>query len=180
MVGPIIAAAGFALLAVPGIGGSYWRTFFLAMVVLGFGMAVSVAPLTTTVMRAAEDRYAGVASGINNATARVAGMLAVAILGAIAVGVFGATLDKRLAKLQVPVEVQRAARAEVPKLAAAEVPPQIRGAQREMLERVLDESFVLSFRITMLAAAGLASMSALCAALMIDPRSGVPDEKARR
>jgi EmrB/QacA subfamily drug resistance transporter len=90
ILGPIIVAVGLALCAVPDIGQSYWSGFFPAMIVLGFGMAVSVAPLTTAVMQSADARHSGVASGVNNATARVAGMLAVALLGAIAVGQFRA------------------------------------------------------------------------------------------
>jgi EmrB/QacA subfamily drug resistance transporter len=165
--GPAIVAVGFALLAVPGIGGSYWTTFFPPMLVLGFGMAVSVAPLTTTVMRGAEDRYAGVASGINNATARVAGLLAVALLGSIAVGVFGSALDERLDRLQATSEVRSALQAEVAKLAEAQVPEQIAGAQREVLEHALHESFVRSFRVVSLVAAALAALSAAVAWLTI-------------
>jgi len=171
MVGPAIAAAGFALFALPGIGGSYWATFFPPMAMLGFGMAVSVAPLTTTVMRGAEDRYAGVASGINNATARVAGMLAVALLGSIAVGVFARALDQRLDRLQLAPEVRSALQREVPKLAEAAVPKSAARAERAVLERALHESFVRSFKVVSLIAAALAALSAAVAWLTIDRKT---------
>ena len=152
----------------PGIGGSYWTMLFPPMVVLGFGMAISVAPLTTTVMRGAEDRYAGVASGINNATARVAGMLAVALLGAIAVGAFAGAVDERLDRLQVTPEVRLAVLAEVPKLAEAAVPKNVDPAEGQILQRALRESFVQSFRFVSLLTAVLAALSAAVAWLTID------------
>jgi hypothetical protein len=138
------------------------------MAVLGFGMAIAVAPLTTTVMRGAEDRYAGVASGINNATARVAGLLAVALLGSIAVGVFARALNERMDRLQVAPEVRSAVQAEVSKLAEAAVPKNVEPAERPVVERALRESFVRSFRIVSLVAAVLAALSAAAAWLTID------------
>jgi hypothetical protein len=167
--GPVIAAAGFALLALPGIGGTYWTTFFPGMAVLGLGMAVSVAPLTTTVMGAVPDRFAGAASGINNAVARLAGMLAVAILGTLAVGVFEAALDRRLATSSLPRGIRHALLQEAPKLAEARVPEAAGPDVQAVLARALADSFVSSFRVVMLVAAALAVLSAVCAALTIGP-----------
>jgi EmrB/QacA subfamily drug resistance transporter len=166
-IGPIIVAAGFGLLAAPGIGGPYWTTFFPGMVVLGLGMAVSVAPLTTAVMGAVEARHAGLASGINNAAARIAGLMAVALLGAVAVGLFTGILEHRLAELSLPPELRRAMLAQAPRLAEAE-PPTIAGeALRPLMAQALRGAFVASFRVIMLIAAGLALLASLCAHLSI-------------
>jgi EmrB/QacA subfamily drug resistance transporter len=172
-VGPIIVAAGLALCAAPGIGQSYWTGFFPAMCVLGLGMAVSVAPLTTTVMQSAEERNGGIASGINNATSRVAGMLAVALLGAVAVGAFRADLNQRLAAAQVPQELRATVLSEASKLAEAKAPAVRDERQREEIARMLHEAFVSSFRVVTLLMSGMALLSGICGWLAIEPRKRV-------
>ena len=78
--GPLIAAVGFAALALPEPGQSYWSGVGPAIIVVGMGMTLAVAPLTSTVMNAAPPAHAGLASGINNAVARVAGLLAIGVM----------------------------------------------------------------------------------------------------
>jgi len=140
-----------------------------------------VAPLTTSVMRAVEDRHAGVASGINNATARIAGMLAIAVLGMVAVAAFGKAVDQRLDRMSLSSEMRELVRAEIPKLAEAQPPRSMEGAQREQLQRAFKDSFVYSFRVVALVAAALAFVSALCGWVFIDKKpSGARVSERRR
>jgi len=119
IVGPSIAALGFALFAIPGIGGSFWTTFFPATVVLGLGMAITVAPLTTAVMSAVPTRHAGVASGINNAISRTAGLLAIALFGIVIAATFSARLDRELGDLDLATTDRAAIVAQEDRLAGA-------------------------------------------------------------
>ena len=168
VIGPVIAAVGLLLFMVPDVGGSYWVTFFPPIVVLGIGMAMSVAPLTTTVMGAVARDNAGLASGVNNAVSRLAPLLAIAVLGIMATQVFTSSLDSRLAELGVPPEVQDVFDAQGSKLAAMEIPRTVRDPMRVKLKQAIDASFVKGFRLVMLIAAGLALASALTAALLIE------------
>jgi EmrB/QacA subfamily drug resistance transporter len=172
IVGPAITAAGFALLAVPWIGGRYWTTFFPGMLVLGLGMTISVAPLTTTVMDAVESRFAGAASGINNAVARLAGMLAIAVLGVLAVRVYAGALERDLVRLGLPDGVRSAMLGQVARLTAIRLPRELEESARSTAERIIAESFVSSFRAVMLVAAALSAASALCAVLTIPRGKG--------
>jgi MFS family permease len=165
IVGPLVAAAGFALLAYPSVGGSYWTTFFPGVLILGIGMSITVAPLTTTVMTSIEDeRYSGAASGINNAIARAAGLLAIAAFGVVAVFVFERQLEHNLR--DAPPAVREAMRAEAIKLADARPPAGVDAATKALVEQAVKRSFVSAFRTDVLAAALLAALSALGGAMV--------------
>jgi EmrB/QacA subfamily drug resistance transporter len=154
VIGPAIAAAGFAVYALPGIGGSYWTTFFPAAVVLGLGMAIPIAPLTTTVMNAVDVDHSGTASGINNAVSRVAGLLAIAILGIVMASAFNTNLDSHLAAIPLSAEAREQLDAQRARLSGAELPTGISEDARNNLSRAIDESFVAGYRTVMLIASG--------------------------
>jgi len=168
VAGPAIAAAGFLLFALPdsgGTAGSYWTTFFPAILVLGLGMAATVAPLTTTVMNALDPVHAGLASGINNAVSRAAGLLAIALLGIVMSRVFALQMDARSAALAPAVRA--AVDAQRDKLAALTLPPSLPAAQREAARAAVGASFVAGFRWVMGLSALLAAGGAACAWRMV-------------
>ena len=165
-VGPIVAAAGLALYARPGIGGWYWTTFFPAVVVLGLGMAIVVAPLTTTAMTAVEAQHAGVASGVNNAVARVAGLIAIAVFGIVLVRTFEKRVGPALDRLELTAAARTAIDRELPKLAGVEMSAAIDSAQRVAARVAIDQSFVSAFRLVMIVAAVVALAAAASGALI--------------
>jgi MFS family permease len=168
VVGSMIAAGGFALFTIPGVGGSYWTNFFPAVVVLGTGMAVSVAPLTTTVMNSVAQTRVGVASGVNNAVSRTAGLLAIAVLGIVMLQSFDRALDGRAMELGLPLNVRRSLEEQRNKLAAADVSSS-EPAVRDKVKDAIGWSFVDAFRRVMFVGSGLAAASAITALILIRP-----------
>ena len=167
IIGPALAAAGFLLFAVPSVGGSYWNTFFPAFLVLGLGLAVSVAPLTTIVMNAVDQNRAGTASGMNNAVARIAGLLAVAVVGIAMLGAFSFRLNHSLKALGISADTMQALQANETRLAALAAPAGIDLSVAAAIRASVDRAFVFGFRIMMLLCAGLSITGAVFAWRMI-------------
>jgi EmrB/QacA subfamily drug resistance transporter len=178
IVGPLIAAAGFVLFALPGENGSYWTTFFPAVVVLGLGMAISVAPLTTTVMDSVSQNRVGVASGVNNAVARTAGLLAIAFLGIVMLIVFNKTLDRQIAGGQIPAPAVESLNGQRARLAAADLSDDFDPETRQLARRIVAEAFVAGFRTIMVIGAATATAAAITALVLIESKphpTGAPN-----
>ena len=160
-VGPAIAAVGIALFARGAIGGSYWSSIFPAVCLLGLGLTITVAPLTTTVMGAVETAHAGVASGINNTVARVAGLLTIAVFGVLLARRFDAEVKPRLDHLGLPAVVRAQIDKELPKMAGADLKSvAIDDRERAIVQESIDEAFVSGFRLVVFGAAILALAAA--------------------
>lgn len=166
-IGPLIAALGFLLFAVPSVGGGYWKAFFPAVVVLGFGMTITIAPLTTVVMNSVDQDRVGTASGINNAVARVAGVLAIAILGVVMVTAFGSRLNQSLAQLSLPPGILEEIQGNEAKLAGLQLPAGLHPMTKITIRERIGEAFVYGFRIVMLICAGLSAASSAVARVLI-------------
>ncbi len=169
-VGPAVAGLGFLLYALPGVTkgpSDYWTTFFPAALVLGLGMAITVVPLSSTVMSSAPPEHAGVASGISNAVSRAAGVLAVAVMGGLALLSFGAALETRSAPLALPPAAREVLLAQASRLGEARPPDELPPALAEAAQQAIRLAFVDTFRLMMGIAAALSWLSALLSALLL-------------
>jgi EmrB/QacA subfamily drug resistance transporter len=163
IVGPLVVATGFILFAAHLTGGSYWKIYFPAFLVLGFGMAITVAPLTTVVMTSVDREHVGAASGINNAVARVAGVLAIAVFGIVMVKAFGSRLEQGLAKVPIAPNIVQEIRSKEIELVGLEPPQGLAAKTVAALRRAIAEAFLWGFRLVLFACAGLSAAGALVA-----------------
>ena len=170
-VGTLVAALGFALAALPGTGGSYWTTFFPAVAVLGIGMSISVAPLTTAVMNAVPVDQSGIASGINNAISRLASLLAVAVFGLVLLTAFQHDLSRRLDQLALSPTARQSIEKQRSRLAAIQT-------DDPRIERAVDEAFVFGFRRILWLAVALSVASAACAQVLTQKKGSSVSEPA--
>jgi EmrB/QacA subfamily drug resistance transporter len=167
VAGPLTMAVGFALFAIRSVSASYWTGPFPGYVVLGFGLAITVAPLTTVVMSSVEQDRAGVASGINNAVARVAGVLAVAVLGIVMVAAFATSLRTSIVSLRLDSSVARDLQSNVARLGAIDLPGRLDPQLATKARDAIIHAFLFGFRIVMSICAVLAVASAAVAWRMI-------------
>jgi EmrB/QacA subfamily drug resistance transporter len=165
IIGPMITALGFGLLSLCIGRNAYWN-FLAAMIVLGLGMAVSVAPLTTTVINAVPASQTGVASGVNNAVASLAGLLAVAIFGAIALGIYDRGLERQLQTSTASAEVSQTIQRARGQFVAAPGTPLSIAADQQRAEGVIRGALAQSIRDIMLLSGVLALAAAASGALL--------------
>ena len=137
------------------------------MAALGLGLAIAASPLTASVLGSVGPEETGVASGINNAVARVAGLLAIAALGLVATRSFDRALDRRLAEARLTPLARSIPAAERLKLGAARPPPGLAPREADRVRRAIAESLLASFRVSMAISAGLAVLASATAALTL-------------
>jgi EmrB/QacA subfamily drug resistance transporter len=170
IVGPSLAGIGFLLFARTGLDGNYWTQYFPAVVVLGLGMVITISPLTTAMLGSVSQDHAGIASGVNNAVARTASLVAVAVFGIVVAGIFYNVVISDLAALHLTRAVEQGMVAEIDKLAGIQIPAHLPPAVHKAIQGVIDSAFVQGFRAAMLLGAGLAFLSALVAGWLVEGR----------
>lgn len=171
-IGPLVLCGGYVLLALNGITGgaeAYFTTFFPAIVCLGIGIGITVAPLTTAVMNAVPNEAIGTASGVNNAVSRIGGVLALAIFGALMLTLFAESLRSNTADLPLSAEARLTLEANAAQLAETQPPDDLDDATKEAVRAAIKTAFVAGFQALMLMMAGLCALGALTSFISIAP-----------
>jgi EmrB/QacA subfamily drug resistance transporter len=170
IAGPAITGLGFFLLSLSGLTQgptAYWHTFFPGILIFGLGMAITVAPLTTTVLASAGREYSGTASGVNNAVSRIAGVLAIAAIGAVVLFSFQSQLELKISSLPIPQEVRQELRIASRRLAEASPPKQLSANLQKKVRQAIRQSFIDTCKRVMVICTVLSGLSALFAFLLI-------------
>ena len=168
ILGPLVVTLGYVLLATTGLGGDYWTTYFPGIAAVGIGFGITAAPLTAAVMGAVNASHSGLASGINNAVARTASLLAIALIGLLAIHAFSTNMDESMDDLNVSGDLRMEMSAQYNRLAEVEVPTGMDQTVSQVLDAAVDASFLESFRLSMLWLAGLGIASAVMALLFVE------------
>jgi EmrB/QacA subfamily drug resistance transporter len=163
-VGATLAGCAFILYSLPGAGvGNYWTTYFPAVLTLGIAAVFFIAPLTTTVFDTSDKELSGVASGINNAVARTAGLLAIALFGIVFTVIFATGFDGRLERAHVSPQMRAVANAETAKFAGGTLPPDVPPADRPAVTVAMQAGYIAGFRGVQYVSAGVSFLAALIA-----------------
>ena len=138
---------------------------------MSIGMSIAVAPLTTTVMGAVEERHAGTASGINNAVSRTAGLIAVAVFGVVLLNVFAGSFTMQISSSQIPPDARQHLIQQSGDLAAIKIPEELSSDAKAAATAAIRNSFISGFRFVTLIAATLGVISGVIAFLIIPGKS---------
>ena len=176
--GPILISLSFVMLAAlqPENGqDTYWTTLFPAVCLFGAGMGVTLAPLTTAVMASVDEHHAGMASGLNNTVSRSAQVLAIAVMGGIALVLFKQTLLSDPIVTALPDDARALLSAESAKLAETSLPAALSPLDRAYLQDLIRQAFSGTINVIMWIAAGLSLLSGLLAAFLIERELPFPE-----
>jgi len=176
--GPLLISLSFVMLAAlqPQSGqNTYWTTLFPAICLLGIGMGVTLAPLTTAVMASVDEHHAGMASGLNNTVSRSAQVLAIAVMGGIVLVLFKQTLLSDPTVTALPSDARALLSTEAVKLAETSLPATLSPLERARLQDLIRQSFSDTINVVMWIAAGLSLLSGLLAALLIERELPFPE-----
>ncbi|MFT5765089.1 MAG: EmrB/QacA subfamily drug resistance transporter [Saprospiraceae bacterium] len=173
IVGPILTSAGFFIFSIFDITsgpGAYWETFFISFLLIGIGMGITVAPLTTAVMGAVSEDDTGIASGINNTIARAAGVLAVALMGALVLFSFKESIEQEIHIMQISNAMKNEIMVESLKFTAAEAPAGLSVENITFVEHVFKVSFIDAFNKVVYVASILTLLGGIIAFIFIEPK----------